>query len=159
MTNAQVEERILTNTDYFSDMDGECQAGSLEGMLGTGRLNVYKALSAGVFPSLDISEVNYLNDSDQDGVFNPGESVKIKLVIANEEGWADTDYVVATMTSDDERITIIDSVITFPNGIPSGGSSFTLVDHFLVMHLKMLSLVIFLSSSNTGWYRGTLLQH
>ena len=132
MTNAQVEERILTNTDYFSDMDGECQAGSLEGMLGTGRLNVYKALSAGVFPSLDISEVNYLNDSDQDGVFNPGESVKIKLVIANEEGWADTDYVVATMTSDDERITIIDSVITFPNGIPSGGSSFTLVDHFLV---------------------------
>lgn len=131
LTNAQVEERILTNTDYFSDMDGQCQGVSLEGMLGTGRLNIYKALSAGVFPSLSINEVNYLNDTDQDGVFNPGETVKIKLVIANEEGWADAENVIATITTDDDRIFFTDSVITFSNGIPSGGSSFTLIDHFL----------------------------
>ena len=125
------EERILTNTDYFSDMDGQCQGVSLEGMLGTGRLNIYKALSAGVFPSLSINEVNYLNDTDQDGVFNPGETVKIKLVIANEEGWADAENVIATITTDDDRIFFTDSIITFSNDIPSGGSSFTLVDHFL----------------------------
>ena len=132
LINEQVEERILTNTDFFSDMEGQCQGNDLEGMLGTGRLNVYKALSAGVFPSLSINEINYLNDTDQDGVFNPGETVKIKLVIANEEGWADAENVVATITTDDDRIFFTDSVITFSNGIPSGGSSFTLVDHFLV---------------------------
>ena len=131
LTNDQVEERILTNTDFFSDMEGQCQGESLEGMLGTGRLNIYKALSAGVFPSLSINEVNYLNDTDQDGVFNPGETVKIKLVIANEEGWADAENVIATITTDDDRIFFTDSVITFSNGIPAGGSSFTLVDHFL----------------------------
>ena len=53
-------------------------------MLGTGRLNIFKALSAGVFPSLYVSDVNYLNDTDEDGVFNPGEQVKVKLVIGNE---------------------------------------------------------------------------
>ena len=132
LINEQVEERILTNTDYFTDMDGQCAGVDLEGMLGTGRLNIYKALSAGVFPSLTIDEVNYLNDTDQDGVFNPGETVKMKLVIANEEGWADAENVIATITTEDDRITFIDSVITFSNNIPAGGSSFTLVDHFLV---------------------------
>ena len=46
-------------------MEGQCQGNDLEGMLGTGRLNVYKALSAGVFPSLSINEINYLNDTDR----------------------------------------------------------------------------------------------
>ena len=130
--NSWIEERIITNTDEFSDMEGSCQGVSLEGMLGTGRLNIFKALSAGIFPSLYIDDINYLNDSDGDGVFNPGEQVKVKLIIGNEEGWADAENVVATISSEDDRIAFIDNTITFDNTIPSGGSSFTLLDHFLV---------------------------
>ena len=48
----------------FPDMTGSCSAGSLNGMLGSGRLNINKALSAGILPSLYVAEVNYLNDSD-----------------------------------------------------------------------------------------------
>ena len=125
-----VEDRIINNTDEFSDMEGTCQGQSLEGMLGTGRLNIFKALSAGVFPSLYISDVNYLNDTDEDGVFNPGEQVKVKLVIGNEEGWADAENVVATISTEDDRIAIIDNQITFTTLIPSGGTAFTLIDHF-----------------------------
>ena len=117
-----VEDRIINNTDEFSDMEGSCQGTSLEGMLGTGRLNIFKALSAGVFPSLYISDVNYLNDTDEDGVFNPGEQVKVKLVIGNEEGWADAENVVATISSEDDRIAIIDNEIAFTTVIPSGGT-------------------------------------
>ena len=127
-----VEERIIENTDEFSDMEGSCQGNSLVGMLGTGRLNVYKALSAGVFPSLSIDDINYQNDTDGDGVFNPGEQVNVKIVVANAEGWADAVNVVATLSSEDPRIAVIDNIIEFDNIIPAGGSSFTLIDHFRI---------------------------
>ena len=135
-----VEDRIINNTDEFSDMEGSCQGTSLEGMLGTGRLNIFKALSAGVFPSLYISDVNYLNDTDEDGVFNPGEQVKVKLVIGNEEGWADAENVVATISSEDDRIAIIDNEIAFTTVIPSGGTAFTLIDHFLIYAFEDVAL-------------------
>ena len=127
-----VVDRIISSTDEFSDMTASCQGTSLEGMLGSGRLNIYKALTSGVNPSLSIQDVNYQNDTDGDGVFNPGEQVKIKLVIANDEGWADAENVVATLSTDDDRLVIIDDVITFDDPIPAGNSSFTLIDHFLV---------------------------
>ena len=130
--NAWIEDRIISNTDEFSDMEGSCQGNSLEGMLGTGRLNVYKAISAGVFPSLYIADVNYINDSDGDGVFNPGEQVQVKLIVGNEPGWADAENVIATISSNDDRIAIIDDQITFTSIIPTGGTSFTLIDHFLI---------------------------
>ncbi len=130
-----VIDRILSNTDEFSDMTGSCNAGSLEGMLGTGRLNINKALTAGIFPSLYISDVNYLNDSDGDGVFNPGEAVKVKVIVGNEEGWADGENVVATLSTTDDRILILDDTIEFSNNIPTGGTAFTLIDHFLVQAL------------------------
>lgn len=135
-----VVDRIVNNTDEFSDMEGTCQGNSLEGMLGTGRLNIYKALSAGVFPSLYISDVNYQNDTDEDGVFNPGEQVQVKLVIGNEAGWADAENVVATITSNDDRIAILDDQIEFTSIIPSGGTSFTLIDHFLIFAFEDASL-------------------
>ena len=127
-----VIDRIVDNTDEFADMNGTCQGNSLVGMLGSGRLNIYKALTAGVYPSLYVSEVNYLNDSDDDGVFNPGETVKVKIIVGNEEGWADGENVVATLSTDDDRILILDDTIEFSNNIPSGGTAFTLIDHFLV---------------------------
>jgi hypothetical protein len=104
-------------------------------MLGSGRLNINKALSAGIFPSLSIIDVNYQNDDDGDGVFNPGEQVKVKIIVANGEGWADAENVVATISTDDDRIAFIDNVIEFDNIIPAGGSSFTLIDHFLIYGL------------------------
>ena len=125
-------DRILSTTDEFPDMTGSCSAGSLNGMLGSGRLNVNKALSAGILPSLYVAEVNYLNDSDDDGVLNPGEQAKVKLIVGNQVGWADGENVVATLSSEDDRIIILDDTMEFPNNIPTGGTAFTLLDHFLV---------------------------
>ncbi|MBT4369794.1 MAG: T9SS type A sorting domain-containing protein, partial [Candidatus Marinimicrobia bacterium] len=131
-----VVDRIITSTDEFSDMNGSCDGTSLVGMLGSGRLNINKALTSGIYPSLSIQNVNYQNDSDGDGVFNPGEQVKVKLVIANGDGWADAENIIATLTTDDSRITILDSTITFDNPISAGNSSFTLIDHFLLSSLS-----------------------
>jgi len=130
--NDWIVDRIISTADEFSDMTGSCSAGSLEGMLGSGRLNVFKALSAGIFPSLTIDGMNFQNDTDGDGVFNPGEQIKLKLIIANGEGWADAENVVCTIESNDDRIAVIDNTISFDNPIPAGESSFTLIDHFLL---------------------------
>ena len=138
-----IEEIIISSTDEFSDMYGSCQGNSLEGMLGSGRLNIYNAIlyaDSLLSPSLLIEEINYLNDSDGDGVFNPGEQVKVKLVIGNEEGVADAENVVATISSEDDRIAILDNTITFENTIGSGESSFTLLDHFLVYAFEDVEL-------------------
>lgn len=138
--NDWIVDRIISTTDEFSDMTGSCQGNSLEGMLGTGRLNVFKALSAGIFPSLTIDGMNFQNDTDGDGVFNPGEQVKLKLIIANGEGWADAENVVCTIESTDDRIAVLDNTITFDNPIPAGESSFTLIDHFLLYAFDDASL-------------------
>tara|TARA_B100001250_G_C19814030_1_gene797282 strand:- start:1450 stop:4728 length:3279 start_codon:yes stop_codon:yes gene_type:complete len=130
-----VEERIISSTDTFSDMNGSCQGTSLEGMLGSGRLNINKALTSGILPSLSVQDINYQNDSDGDGVFNPGEQIKVKLVIENGEGWADAENVIVTLTTEDTRIAILDNTITFDDPIPAGNSSFTLIDHFLLYSL------------------------
>ncbi len=156
-------DRILSNTDEFADMTGSCNAGSLEGMLGTGRLNINKALTAGIFPSLYIADVNYLNDTDDDGVFNPGEQVKVKLIVGNEEGWADGENVVATISTEDDRIIILDDTIEFSNNIPTGGTAFTLIDHFLIQALESAQLgdvpcIVHLQAGNEEPYYETTIE-
>ena len=90
-------------------------------------------------PSLYISDVNYLNDTDDDGVLNPGEQVQVKLVVGNEQGWADAENVIATISTEDDRIAIIDNTIEFSSAIGSG-TSFTLIDHFLLYAFEDASL-------------------
>ena len=107
-----IVDRLISNTDYFPDMESSCNAGSLEGMLGSGRLNINKALSSDFNSYLDIIDINYLGDTDDDGIFNPGEQTKIKIIVENEEGWADAQNVIATLSTADERLTIIDSIIS-----------------------------------------------
>ncbi len=135
-----VVQKIIDNTDYYADMDRDCtvrnngdsqnHVESMTGQLGSGRLNVFKALAGGIFPSLSITDVNLQNDSDGDGIWNPGETVNAKIIVANEVGWADATDVVAVLSTEDPQITILDNIIEFPNSIPSGSSAFTLFDSF-----------------------------
>ncbi|MBT4991496.1 MAG: S8 family serine peptidase [Candidatus Marinimicrobia bacterium] len=126
-------DRILTSTDSFPAMDASCNGTSLVGMLGSGRLNISKSLSSGIFPSLSVQDIIYYNDDDSDGLFNPGETVDIKAVVANGAGWADAESVVATLSTNDPRISIIDNVISFPSTIVAGSSSIPLFDKFQVV--------------------------
>jgi hypothetical protein len=142
-SNTFIEELIINNTDPISAMNGTCQGTSLVGMLGSGRLNINSAIMAGDSlqgPGLYISNVNYLNDTDGDGVFNPGEQVKIKLVIGNQIGFLDAENVTATISTEDERIAFLDNTISFSNPIEAGGSAFTLIDHFLVYAFEDVTL-------------------
>ena len=83
------------------------------------------------YPSLYVAELNYQLDTDGDGVFNPGETVRIRANVGNSWG-VDAEGVALTLTTADNRLTVLDSVIEFANVITPGEVSFTLLDWFEV---------------------------
>ena len=137
-----IVDKITSTADYFPAMNGYAliqnysddapHQESLNGMLGSGRLNINKAINGGLFPSLIINEVHMLNDTDGDGVFNPGETVNVKLVLYNEEQWAEATNITCVLSTDNPWISIIDNLIEISSPIESGSSTFALFDAFTI---------------------------
>ena len=89
------------------------------------------------FPLLKVSGASFLQDTDGDNRFNPGDTSRVKIVLANDWG-GDAVNIALTLESSDPRITILDNSISFdgsPLGditIPPGEISSTVFDWFLV---------------------------
>ena len=89
------------------------------------------------YPVLSADSHSFLNDTDGDNRFNPGDTSKVKVVLANEWG-GDAVNISLTLESDDPRITILDNYIQFNNlilgdvFIPSQEIGSTPFDWFLV---------------------------
>ena len=64
------------------------------------------------YPLLKVNGLNYLADTDGDNRFNPGDTTRVKIVLANEWG-GDAVNVALTLESDDPRVTILDNYISF----------------------------------------------
>jgi hypothetical protein len=86
---------------------------------------------------LRVNGINYLADSDGDYRFNPGDTTRIKVVLANDWG-GDAVNVSLTLESSDPRVTILDDHIDFNNSpigditIASQDIGSTAFDWFLV---------------------------
>ena len=89
------------------------------------------------YPTLSISGLTFLQDTDGDNQFNPGDTTRVKVVLANEWG-GDAANITLTLASQDDRITILDNYIEFNNSplgditIPPGEMASTIFDWFLV---------------------------
>ena len=89
------------------------------------------------YPLLAVDGYSFLQDTDGDSRFNPGDTSRVKIVMANEWG-GDAVNIALTLESSDPRITILDNSISFdgsPLGditIPPGEISSTVFDWFLV---------------------------
>ena len=99
--------------------------------------------------------MNYQLDTDGDGVFNPGETVRIRANVGNSWG-ADAEGVALTLTTADDRLTILDGVIEFTNVITPGEVSFTLLDWFEVYanedaNLGNIPCTIHITTSDTAY--------
>jgi len=88
-------------------------------------------------PLLTIDGLTYLQDTDGDNQFNPGDTTRVKVILSNEWG-GDAVNIEVTLSSDDDRITILDNHIDF-NGSPIGDITIpaqeigsTVFDWFLV---------------------------
>ena len=71
---------VLNSTSYFSDMDGNCSGQDLEGLLGSGQLNVFGAISDNVEPSMACLDVTVLSES---GLCVPGDTNEVILLLSN----------------------------------------------------------------------------
>ena len=84
------------------------------------------------YPNLYFSSLSLQGDSDDDGVLNPGDSAHIRINIVNSWG-ADADSILMTLTTDDERLVILDSTVQFEDSLLVGEISFgPLMDWFEV---------------------------
>ena len=104
------------------------------------------------YPDLYISDLNYQYDTDGDGVFNPGDSLRIRANVGNYWG-ADADSVFLILSTEDDRLVILDSTVQFETPIVPGEISFTLFDWFQVFaepdaSLGNISCNINISTSN-----------
>ena len=81
------------------------------------------------YPTLSLSGVNFTNDTDGDGIFNPGETLRVKPSIINYVG-VSADSVLLVLSTDDDRLAITDSIIQFQDPIDPGEEVFSTTDWF-----------------------------
>ncbi|MAV96672.1 MAG: hypothetical protein CMG06_05980, partial [Candidatus Marinimicrobia bacterium] len=74
------------------------------------------------YPNLGVVSAETLEDTDSDGVLNPGETSNLKIEIINYWG-ADADSILVTLSTVDSRLLILDSTIQFLEPLAHGESS------------------------------------
>lgn len=130
--NTDLEERVLeTADDFIYDLNTEDY---LQGRLGQGMVDVNTAIGAGYLPSLSYYNHTYVwVEDDGDGVLNPGEIVRTRIVIQNEQDRAVAENVSATLSTSNPNIVITDSTAEYPDINPGGlGVNITDTFEFLV---------------------------
>ncbi len=89
------------------------------------------------YPLLSVNGLSYLQDTDGDNQFNPGDTTRVKVVLSNDWG-GDAVNIELLLSSQDPRITILDNHIEFNNSplgditIPAQEIGSTAFDWFLV---------------------------
>ena len=117
-SNDWLIERILSNTDPIDDVNPD-----FAGQIGTGRINILKALVSDKWPKLNITEqFESITSGDGDVILNPGESVNLNVEIMNEQGWAPASNVIGLLRSQESGVTIVDSIATW-TAIPENSSA------------------------------------
>ncbi len=124
-TNDWYIEAILSTTDDIDHLNP-----NFAGQLGTGRINIHKALGHLIYPSLsyDSYSLNLINDSG-DGLLSPGDGARMRVNLFNEPGWVDAVGVTAILRSNSEFITVVDSTGAYTD-INSGNIGVNITDRY-----------------------------
>ena len=75
------------------------------------------------YPNLQFSSFSVHQDTDGDGVLNPGDTARVRISIENQWG-ANADSILLTLSSDDDRLVILDSTVQFDESLEAGDISF-----------------------------------
>jgi len=103
---ADVIDTIMANTPYAEK-------------LGSGRVNLYRALTQTNIPSVNMISFNHT--SEEFGQFSPGDTIQISGEFVNY--LSPTTYLICTLRSLSPYVKVLDSVISFPNPIPTLGTA------------------------------------
>ncbi|MEA2076542.1 MAG: S8/S53 family peptidase [Candidatus Marinimicrobia bacterium] len=109
-TNDWLVDRILENTDPIDDINPD-----YAGQIGTGRVNIFKALMFDKLPKLSFTDkIVNITDGDVDSVLNPGEEITLFIELKNDTGWTAASNVQGILRTGVEGITITDSIGIWP---------------------------------------------
>jgi len=111
-SNEWIRERVEDGTDNIDDLNPE-----YIGMLGTGRVNVFKALYQWIYPYLAM-DTFYIVDTDGDGRVVQSEEGHLFLYFSNDPDWQPADDITVTVSSSDTAIEFIDSTCSLGSIAP-----------------------------------------
>ena len=114
----------VTNIMNYSDCNYEFTPGQADrGYAIT--VNYHPGLLDNQFylPNLYLDSLSYYNDSDGDGISNPGETIEIRAHIGNQWG-VEADSISITLSSQDDRLMIMDSIVQFQELLYPGDISY-----------------------------------
>ena len=116
-TNQQLLDRIYSSADRrVYDVNPEyetCNGNSGEDCFGHGMVDIYKAIGMDFSPNVYVESSLVEVVSDDDGVLNPGETANFSVNLYNEEGWVDANAVIASLSTDNENVIILNSISTY----------------------------------------------
>ena len=112
--NETVISKILNTAGHYPDMIRTCGGQSIEGLVGSGQLNIHRAVLATRYPELLVKDVQFQTD---DGFINPGETITINVTIQNSSGFEPAEDWVAILSTDEPGFDVIDNQIQ-GNGVP-----------------------------------------
>ncbi|MCF7832522.1 MAG: S8 family serine peptidase, partial [Candidatus Marinimicrobia bacterium] len=105
-SNDWLVNRMLDNTDPIDHLNP-----GYEGQLGSGRVNIFKALVYDKWPKLSlINQVETITEGDADSILNPGEKINLLIEVKNDTGWAEASNLMGILRSTIPGINIIDSI-------------------------------------------------
>lgn len=96
--------------------------------LGSGRVDIYRALGAGIFPQVELDTLVW-SDSGGDGRPDPGEDVSIVLTYSNTDDpiWAASTGAEIVLSSADSLVIVTDS-LGYIGDIATGGTASNTTD-------------------------------
>ena len=115
--NETIIAKVIQTAEYYPDMDGSCSGQELDGLLGSGQLNIYRAILACSYPELLLAEINYQTD---DGFINPGDTIVVDVTISNSLGFEVAENVVVTLSTSIPDLNIISGQIIFTDILSAG---------------------------------------
>ncbi len=118
--NEMLISNIVNTASYFSDMDGRCNGQDLEGLLGSGQLNVFRAIIDNIESSVFLLNVMVLSES---GLCVPGDTCQVIFSLSNSNGSAPLENIIVTLLSEDSLVTVLDGEFNYDQILGSG-------DHF-----------------------------
>ena len=108
--NQMLVSNILNSASYFIGMDGSCSGQDLDGLLGSGQLNIYGAITNDIEPNILPINVAVLSES---GLCAPGDTDQVVFSLANSYGGAPLENIIVTLASNDSLVTIINNEFSY----------------------------------------------
>ena len=85
----------------------------LQGMLGTGRVDSYYAITTPLFPKIEYVGEDIISGNDQ--VIQPGEQCELFIILFNNPDWGEGVNVQGSIETDNPYITIINPTVNYGN--------------------------------------------